>query len=143
MPFTTWTFDSPCREMELNRIATASMEAIGPGDVTVSSAAVDDADLVVLGVYGPPSPKDSKDGDADGDDEDADVDVDVDVSVPEPTLTGKAKEMDEALGGALTETMVENYKAFKHGANAGGTTPTLRIASNGNGSNGSKVSRES
>jgi len=39
--------------------------------------------------------------------------------------------MDEALGGALTEAMVENYKAFKHGGKAGGTAPTLRIVSSG------------
>ena len=112
-PFTTWTFDEPCDTMEFNRITTASMDATGEMSV------VDDSDLVVIGIYGPAKKEDEENEDEKKDD------------VPEPELDGKAKDLDEELGGAITEIMMENYKAFKHGGSAGGTTPTLRLASSG------------
>ena len=65
------------------------------------------------------------------------VDKDDDEEVPEPVLVGKAKELDETMDGALTDLMMENFKEFKHGAKAGGTTPVVRIVSPG-----SKVSSE-
>lgn len=115
-PFPTWTFDEPCRTMELTSVSSAS--------ITVADAVGDDSDLIILGIYGPK--KEEKE-----DDEDEDKKEDDEDEVPEPTLVGKAKELDEELGGALTEAMIENYKAFKNGANAGGSTPTLRVVSSG------------
>ena len=115
-PFKTWTFDNSCDTMEFNRLISATM-SVG-GDLSV----VDDSDMVVLGIYGPP--KESNDDDDDDEEEKSEND-----SVPEPSLTGKAKELDEELGGALTEILIENYKAFQHGGKAGSTTPVVRLAS--------------
>ena len=115
-PFNTWSFDNACDTMEFNRIATASLTATG--DMTK----VDDSDLIILGIYGP-----SKESE----DEEEEENDDKDKEVPQPELVGKAKQLDDELGGAITEIMMENYKAFKHGGKAGGTTPTLRIASIG------------
>lgn len=117
-PFATWTFDKHCDTMEFNRISSSSLTA--SGDVSK----IDDSDLIILGVYGPPK-KESEDEKEEEEKEDDDTEV------PEPTLTGKVKELDEELGGAITEVMIENYKDFKHGGKAGGSTPTLRIASTG------------
>lgn len=118
-PFTTWTFDEPCRTMEFNRIASSSMSLSG------DESLIDDSDLIVVGIYGPP--KDEKEDD--GDEEDTKKDDD--EPTPEPTLSGKAKALDEELGGAITEALMENYKEFKHGSGAGKTTPTLRVVSSG------------
>ncbi len=116
-PFATWTFDKACDTMEFNRIATASLNAIG--DVSK----LDDSDLIILGIYGPA--KEESDDDKEEEEQGDDVDI------PEPILSGKAKELDEELGGAITEVLMENYKDFKHGTKAGGSTPTLRIVSSG------------
>lgn len=107
--FPSWTFDQACQTMEFNRISASSMT------LTSDASVIDDSDLVVVGIYGPPKKDDDDD----------------DKKVPEPTLSGKAKQLDEELGGALTEAMMENYKAFKHGGAADATTPTLRIVSSG------------
>lgn len=114
-PFKTWTFDSACDTMEFNRLISASM-TVG-GDLS----SVDESDFIVLGIYGPP--KESNDDEED-DEENSDDD-----EVPQVTLAGKAKDLDEELGGALTEVLMENYKAFKHGGKAGSTTPVVRLAS--------------
>ena len=79
------------------------------------------ADLVMIGVYAPPK---------DDDDDDDDDDDSNDEKKEEPvtvTLSGMAKEIDDSLGGALTDLMKENAKEFKHGATAGSTTPTARL----------------
>ena len=77
----------------------------------------DDADLVLVGVMAPPTEE--------TDDDDEEVDV------PPMTLTGAAKDIDEELGGALTELIEENAKEFKNGATFGSTTPTLRAVTPG------------
>lgn len=46
------------------------------------------------------------------------------------TLIGKVKDLDEEIGGCLSEAMTENHKAFKHGASVGSTIPTLRVVAN-------------
>lgn len=91
----------------------ASLSAISAED-----GALDDADVVIVGVFAPA--KDDKDED---DDEDKELDPIV--------LTGKAKELDDSLGGALTELAAENSKAFQNGGSAGGMTPAMRVASSG------------
>lgn len=83
-----------------------------------ADGAVDDADLVIVGVFAP-----AKDEDAEEDDEDKEVDPIV--------LSGKAAELDEALGGALTELAAENSKAFQNGGSAGTMTPAMRVISPG------------
>ena len=122
-PFNTWTFDEACQTMEFNRISASSMT------LTDDISVIDDSDLVVVGIYGPPKKDDDEDEEEKKNDKDEEV--------PEPILSGKAKQLDEELGGALTEAMMENYKAFKHGGAADATTPTLRIVSSG-----SKVSTD-
>lgn len=116
-PFKTWTFDKSCDTMEFNDVAAASIS------VSTDASSVDDSDLIILGVYGP-----KKD---DTDDEDEDSKDDDDDDVPTPTLSGKAKELDESMDGALSDLLMEHFKDFKHGAKAGGTTPVVRIVSPG------------
>jgi leucyl aminopeptidase len=77
-------------------------------------------DLVVVGVFAPK--KEEKDNDDDKEEEDEEATV---------SLEGAAKELDEKLGGALSDIMLENAKNFKHGADAGSVTPTLRVYRDG------------
>jgi leucyl aminopeptidase len=79
-----------------------------------------DADLVFVGVFAP-----KKDDKEDAGDDEEDDDKDEEVALV--TLTGGAKDLDDKLGGALSNVMIENAKAFKNGAKAGSTTPTLRV----------------
>jgi len=116
-PFTTWTFDEACETMEFNDVASASVS------VTDDVSTIDDSDLIILGIYGPAKDSDEEEEEGENGSDDGDA--------PEPTLVGKAKELDEQVGGALSELMIENYKVFKHGAKAGGKTPTLRVVSSG------------
>ena len=99
--------------MEWNQLVETSL-SVGTAD----KAAVEDADLVMIGVYAPAK-------------EDDDEEEDKEEEEPTVTLSGIAKEIDESLGGALTELMLDNAKAFKHGAAAGTTTPTARVISDG------------
>jgi len=99
-----WT---PAPEVSLSAVAAAD------------GGALEDADLVIVGVFAPA--KDEKD---DSDDEE---EKEIDPIV----LTGKALELDEALGGALTELAAENSKAFQNGGDAGSMTPVMRIVSSG------------
>ena len=92
-PFNTWTFDKHCETMDWSPTPEASLTAISAADVSVST---DDADLIIIGVLAP-----KKDEDADEDD-----DKEIDPIV----FTGKAKEIDDSLGGALTELAAENSK---------------------------------
>jgi len=90
-PFNTWTFDKHCETMDWSPTPEASLTAISASD-----ASIDDADLIIIGVLAP-----EKDEDAD-EDEDKELDPIV--------FTGKAKEIDDSLGGALTELAAENSK---------------------------------
>ena len=112
-PFNTWTFDKACDSMSWTPASEAALTAVA------ADGAVDDADLVIVGVFAP-----AKDEDAE---EDADEEKEIDPIV----FTGKAKELDEALGGALTELAAENSKAFSNGGSAGAMTPVMRVASSG------------
>jgi leucyl aminopeptidase len=114
--FTTWSFDEPCKTMAWSELTTASLAA-----TTKSENWEEDADLVVVGVFAP-----KKDDDADEEE-----DNDKEAEEPTVTLTGGAKDLDEKLGGALSHVMLENAKAFNHGATAGSATPVLRVFSNG------------
>mmetsp|Transcript_28650 Transcript_28650/g.43811 ORF Transcript_28650/g.43811 Transcript_28650/m.43811 type:complete len:628 (+) Transcript_28650:64-1947(+) len=111
-PFKTWTFDKSCDSMECNEVGSISIS------ISYDASAVE-SDLIVLGIQGPEK---EKEGDEKKDD---------DEDVPEPMLLGKAKELDEQFGGALTDLLSQNYKEFKHGAKASSTTPTLTIVANG------------
>ena len=110
-PFETWSFDSHCKSMEWSPLSEA--ELIVSGEFDEGS----DADLVIVGVAAPAS-----------DDEDEDEDSSDDKEEEPPVLTGAAKALDDKLGGALSDLMAENAKAFKNGAGVGSTTPTLRVA---------------
>lgn len=112
-PFPTWTFDKHCETMELNSVTDVSL-SFGDDD--------SDADLLVIGIYGPAK----KDDDEDDEEEKKDND---DEEVPAPILSGKAKELDS--DGLITEILEENYKDFKHGGALGKTTPALRLSSGG------------
>ncbi len=120
--FPTWSFDKPCGSMEWNDLVTATLSA------STNTSSYQDSDLVIIGVY-PPKKEDKTEGAAEEEEEDEEAD---DKKTPDIQLVGLAKELDEKMGGALTELLVENHKAFKHGASAGSTTPTLRFA-NGSG----------
>jgi leucyl aminopeptidase len=103
--------------MEWNASPSVALSA----SAASSSSAVQDADLIIVGVFAPPAKDDDDDGD-----EKEDKEEDMEPIV----FTGIAKRLDEELGGALTELAVENSKAFQNGGSAAGSmTPALRIAS--------------
>jgi leucyl aminopeptidase len=113
--FKTWSFDEPCTTMAWSELSTASLAS-----ATTSDNWDDDADLVVVGVFAPKK-----------EDEDEEESEDKEEEEPTVTLTGGAKDLDEKLGGALSNAMLENAKAFNHGAEAGSVTPTLRVFRDG------------
>lgn len=117
-PFVTWTFDKHCETMGWSPAPAATLSAVSvsAGD---GSGSVDDADLVIVGVFAPPAK----------DDDNADEKKEIDPIV----FSGKAKELDEALGGALTELAYENSKAFQNGGSAGTLTPAMRVVASGGG----------
>lgn len=108
-PVATWTYDKPCTEMPWNSLPSAIISIVDKKEM--------DADLVVVGVFAP-----KKD---DNDDEDKETEE------PTVSLSGAVKELDEALGGALSTSMLENAKSFQHGAEAGSTTPAIRVFQDG------------
>ncbi|CAJ1904234.1 unnamed protein product [Cylindrotheca closterium] len=111
--FETWSFDEPCKTMSWTEISEASLSVAGLSDNW------DDSDLVLIGVFAPKK-------------EESDEDED-DKKEEEPTveISGEAKAYDEKMGGALSNLMIENFKAFKNGASAGSVTPTLRVFADG------------
>ncbi len=72
-----------------------------------------------MGVFAPPKDDDDVNKDEENDEEEE--------VVPPIVFSGKAKELDESLGGALTELAAENSKAFQNGGSAGKMTPVARI----------------
>ena len=110
--FRTWSFDEPCSTMAWNDMSSATLSATEKADKWD-----EEADLVVVGVFAPQ--KDEDDSEEKEEEE------------PTVTLEGSVKDLDEKLGGALTNLMLENAKAFNHGAEPGTTTPTLRIFRDG------------
>ena len=118
--FKTWSFDKPTETMEWSPLSKAELA------VSSDAAAAgweDDADLVIVGVFAP-----SKDDKEEEEEAEEDSDEKDDSTV---VLSGSAKDLDDKLDGALTHVMEENAKAFKNGAKAGSTTPTLRVFSGG------------
>ena len=113
--FETWKFDKPCQNMEWNKLVETELSV-----AAADKAQVEAADLVVIGVYPP-----AKDENEDEDEEDKEDEE------PTVTLTGMAADIDKDLGGALSEVMKENAKAFKNGASAGSMTPTARVIMDG------------
>lgn len=112
--FETWSFDEPCKTMAWSPLSEATLVASGVDDNWA-----DDADLVFMGVFAPQK------------DDSEEEDEDKEEEVVEPVLAGAAKSLDESLGGAISGLMIENYKDFKNGAEAGSTLPTLRFYDNG------------
>jgi leucyl aminopeptidase len=110
-PFVTWTFDRHCDTMDWSPAPAASLSAVS---ATAVDGSVGDADLVIVGVFAP-----AKDDDGDKEDEKEEADPIV--------FNGKAKELDEMLGGALTELASDNSKAFQNGGSAGTLTPAVRV----------------
>uniref|UniRef100_A0A6U9ZZG5 Cytosol aminopeptidase domain-containing protein n=1 Tax=Pseudo-nitzschia australis TaxID=44445 RepID=A0A6U9ZZG5_9STRA len=110
--FETWSFDDSCKTMAWSPVSAVDLTASGSG----LDNWADDADLVFLGIFAPPSDDDEKDDEEDKEEE-----------TVEPTLEGPAKDLDESLGGAISNLMIENFKDFKNGAEAGSTLPTLRV----------------
>jgi hypothetical protein len=86
---------------------------------STDASVVNDADLVIVGIYAPAG----KD-----DDEDEDSDDESSEDEAAAVLTGMAKTLDEKFGGAFTDLMTENAKVFKNGATPGSVLPTLRLA---------------
>mmetsp|Transcript_36387 Transcript_36387/g.109228 ORF Transcript_36387/g.109228 Transcript_36387/m.109228 type:complete len:606 (-) Transcript_36387:180-1997(-) len=128
---TRWTFDDPCTEMESNIVAAASLSVSG------RAAHEDlDADLVVVGMFGPDDDDDDKDDDKDDDnakmeEEEKDKKGESESAAAAASgaavaLEGVAKDLDDELGGALSAVMEENSKSFAGGAKLGVATPTLR-----------------
>jgi hypothetical protein len=131
--FPTWSFDKPCGSMEWNDLVTATLSA------STNTTSYQASDLVLIGVYPPPKKATTTDDEKtkgvdeeDEEEEEEGEEATIDKKTPEIQLVGLAKQLDEQMGGALTELLVENHKSFKHGASAGSTTPTLRFV-NGNG----------
>lgn len=117
--FPTWSFDKHCPSMEWTELVETTLTASSSA-AEDKSAVVDNGDLIMIGVYAP-----AKDDDDDGDKDDKSEEP------PVISLTGMAAEIDQNLGGALSDVMADNHKAFQHGATAGATTPTLRVMVNG------------
>mmetsp|Transcript_24870 Transcript_24870/g.49527 ORF Transcript_24870/g.49527 Transcript_24870/m.49527 type:complete len:633 (+) Transcript_24870:95-1993(+) len=118
-PFTTWTFDKHCETMDWTPEPTASLSAV---DASASAVAeLQDADLVVVGVFAPVKDDDEEDEDAKAEEKEVDP----------IEFVGKAKELDEALGGALTDLAAENGKEFRNGGEAGSATPVMRVIEGG------------
>jgi len=116
--FETWSFDEPCKVMAWTPMSAVDMVASESKlDVNWS----DDAELIFLGVFAPESNETENEEENESKDEE----------VVEPTLVGAMKTLDETLGGALSNLMVENFKEFKNGAESGTTLPTLRTFVNG------------
>ena len=78
--------------------------------------------MIIVGVFAPAKDDDTKEEDENEEEE---------TIVPPIVFSGKAKELDEELGGALSELAAENSKAFQNGSNAGKLTPVARIRDNG------------
>ena len=124
-PFATWTYDKHCDSMEWTSPPTANLTV---SDASGDAAALQDADLVIVSVFAPAKDENEK--------EEEDEDKEKSQKEVEPIVfTGKARELDEALGGALTEMAAENGKAFQNGAEAGSMTPAMRVV----GTKGEKV----
>ena len=112
-PFNTWTFDKHCESMDWTPASEITLSA-----AAAEGASVDDSDVIIVGVLAPKK---------DENEEETDEDKEIDPIV----FSGKAKELDEALGGALTDLASENSKAFLNGSSAGTMTPSMRIQSAG------------
>ena len=113
--FETWSFDEPCKTMAWNPLSKASFEV-----ATISDNWDEESDLVIVGVFAPKE-----------DDEDEDDSDDKEDEEPTVALEGNVKQLDEKLGGALSNMMLENAKDFNNGATAGSVTPTLRTFRDG------------
>ena len=100
--FPTWSYDKPCLSMEWSSVVEAELSV-----AEYSKSAVDDSDLVLVGVMAP-----RKEEEDEEDEEGKDPEV--------APLSGTALALDEQLGGALSEIMAENAKTFKNGAKMGG-----------------------
>ena len=111
-PFTTWSFDKPCEQMDMTDIPTPLLSISDRPWIS----AMETSDLAIIGVFGPET----------DDDEEEESDEEQEV-----VLEGMAKELDDTLDGALKELIKDNQKAFKNGAAAGTTTPALRIVTVG------------
>lgn len=110
MSFPTWTFDNACQTMEWNELHASQLSiSTNADDVNKST------DVLILGVICSPEATEE---------------------ASTPSLMGPVKEFDDALDGALTTALSENFKSFKNGAKVGASTPTLRLV----GSGGAKVS---
>jgi hypothetical protein len=110
--FPSWTFDKPCTTIEWNELSSVSLSA------TTDISSLQDSELVVVGIFAP----------LPADDDDA---LEEGADPPVVSLTGKAKELDDSIGGILTEVINDNSKTFKAGAKAGAMTPTIRVANIG------------
>lgn len=114
-PFNTWTFDKHCDAMDWTPSSDITLA------VSSDSSEVDNADLVIVGVFAPVKNEDAEEEESDDDNKEVDPIV----------FDGKAKELDEALGGALAELAAENGKAFQNGGDAGSLTPVARVVGAG------------
>lgn len=112
-PFNTWTYDKHCESMDWTPASEITLSA-----AAAEGASVDDSDVIIVGVLAPKK---------NDEEEETDDDKEIDPIV----FSGKAKELDEALGGALTDLASENSKAFLNGSSAGTMTPSMRIQSAG------------
>jgi leucyl aminopeptidase len=111
--FKTWSFDEPCTSMAWNELSKATLTTAEKKENWD-----EEADLVVVGVFAPK--KNEDDSSEEKEDEE-----------PTVSLEGAGKKLDEKLGGALSNLMLENAKAFNHGAEAGSMTPILRVFRDG------------
>jgi len=121
VPFPTWTFDEPSSCMEWTEMPAVHLDMSSADTLDVDL----NADLIIIGISDNNTPADSDD-----DDEDDSANDDKEKSI-DATLTGRAKDIDGILGGALTQTMLENDRKFKGGAKCGSVTPTIRVYGNG------------
>jgi hypothetical protein len=112
--FPSWTFDKPSDTMEWNKFAGERISVqISSDDNFVGKG----YDLVIIGVQPPAKAKGAEEA---GEEED-------DALISPIELTGKAKEIDHAIGGGLSQILTEQAKTFKNGAKLGDSTSIVRV----------------
>lgn len=112
--FPSWTFDKPCDTMEWSKFAGERISLLVSSEDNFVGQGYD---FVIVGVQPPTKTKEAEEA---GEEEE-------DALISPIELTGKAKEIDESIGGGLSQILTEQVKSFKNGAKLGEFTSIVRV----------------
>lgn len=116
-PFPTWTFENCCDNMERNRISNVAIQVSSSSSSKESSTTkYDDADLILLGIHTRKTTNQDNNNCC--------------KIKNTPILNGIAKAINETVGGAIQDFLIENSQMFEKGTVAI-CPPTLRVVSSG------------